>query len=107
MTYLIATFSTGTTKLHTIVPLATRIESLLKLPEAPTSQTARIQLEDGVGLSLKGSYAWRANDKCVLHDLQLRLPKGTLTAVVGESGSGKTSLFHAVLGELFPKSDLD
>lgn len=35
-----------------------------------------------------------------LHNLQLSIPAGCLTAVVGEVGSGKSSLLAALLGEL-------
>ena len=37
-----------------------------------------------------------------LHDLDIRIAKGTLTAVVGPVGSGKSSLLLALLGELHP-----
>lgn len=44
---------------------------------------------------------WRTTDsEPILQDLNLRIKRGTLTAVVGPSGCGKTTLFEALLGEL-------
>ena len=36
----------------------------------------------------------------VLKDIDIAIPKGTLTAIVGPVGSGKSSLIGALLGEL-------
>ncbi|KAG0361088.1 hypothetical protein BG005_009196 [Podila minutissima] len=37
----------------------------------------------------------------VLHDIQLKVKRGSLTAVVGRVGSGKSSLVGALLGEMY------
>ncbi|KAG0330341.1 hypothetical protein BG000_011734 [Podila horticola] len=37
----------------------------------------------------------------VLHDIQLKVQRGSLTAVVGRVGSGKSSLVGALLGEMY------
>ncbi|KAF9416233.1 hypothetical protein BGZ94_010270 [Podila epigama] len=37
----------------------------------------------------------------VLHDIQLQIKRGSLTAVVGRVGSGKSSLAGALLGEMY------
>jgi ABC-type bacteriocin/lantibiotic exporter with double-glycine peptidase domain len=104
MTYLISAFSLGTAKAKVIIPLAARVEEFLKLPEAPGQPSQPLSERNG-GLSIQGSFSWRANDKPVLHGVDISIPKGALAAIVGESGSGKTSIFHAALGELYPKSD--
>ncbi|MGJ9373336.1 ABC transporter ATP-binding protein [Nesterenkonia sp. CF4.4] len=44
----------------------------------------------------------RFGDQPVLHDIDLRVPAGTTTAIVGPSGSGKTSLLRVIAGFLAP-----
>ena len=53
--------------------------------------------------SLKPTYhliSWGKDEPAVLHDINIRVTKGSLTAVVGNVGSGKSSLVAAFLGEL-------
>ncbi|OGM47940.1 hypothetical protein ABOM_002790 [Aspergillus bombycis] len=46
-------------------------------------------------------FAWnRSSADPVLHDLQITIKRGSITAIVGPVGSGKSSLLHALLGEL-------
>lgn len=40
----------------------------------------------------------------VLHDVSLKVKRGTLTAIVGSVGSGKSTLIHGLLGELQPRT---
>ncbi|KKP00962.1 hypothetical protein THAR02_06934 [Trichoderma harzianum] len=47
----------------------------------------------------KGSFGWKA-DKPVLRDVNIRIPKRSLTLVVGPVGSGKSTLCKALLGEI-------
>jgi manganese/zinc/iron transport system ATP- binding protein len=41
-------------------------------------------------------------DKPVLWDVDLEVPRGTLTAIVGPNGAGKTTLIRAILGLVRP-----
>ncbi|KAL6824764.1 P-loop containing nucleoside triphosphate hydrolase protein [Trichoderma sp. SZMC 28015] len=46
-----------------------------------------------------GSFGWKA-DKPVLRQVNIRIPKSSLTVVVGPVGSGKSTLCKALLGEI-------
>ncbi|KAJ4857971.1 ABC transporter domain-containing protein [Trichoderma breve] len=46
-----------------------------------------------------GIFGWQA-DKPVLRDVNIRIPKSSLTVVVGPVGSGKSTLCKALLGEI-------
>ncbi|TRY73074.1 hypothetical protein TCAL_02191, partial [Tigriopus californicus] len=47
-----------------------------------------------------GTFAWGKSEPTVLRNINIKIPKGTLTAVVGTVGSGKSSLISALLGEM-------
>ncbi|KAA0044372.1 ABC transporter C family member 14-like [Cucumis melo var. makuwa] len=49
-----------------------------------------------------GRFSWvdDTNGEIVLHDINLKIKKGELTAVVGTVGSGKSSLLASILGEM-------
>jgi len=98
------------------LPTFKRIETFMRLPEAPLIAPDKIPHwvtldplsapSDTNGkqihLSLAGSYRWHPEQATALHGLTLEIPRGELVAVLGEVGSGKSTLLHAVLGELFP-----
>ncbi|KAH8131304.1 hypothetical protein FP744_10009106 [Trichoderma asperellum] len=46
-----------------------------------------------------GNFGWEA-DKFVLRDVNIQIPKSSLTLVVGPVGSGKSTLCKALLGEI-------
>ncbi|KAB8258546.1 ABC transporter [Aspergillus pseudonomiae] len=46
-------------------------------------------------------FAWnRSSADPALHDLQIAIKRGSITAIIGPVGSGKSSFLHALLGEL-------
>ncbi len=49
------------------------------------------------------SFAYQ-NDKVVLHDICLEIPKGQIVALVGENGSGKSTLVQVLMGVYPPTS---
>ncbi|MFJ6208881.1 ABC transporter ATP-binding protein [Lysinibacillus sp. NPDC092081] len=67
------------------------IKSMRKLDEIPTTEIA---LE-----GQKLSYRYRRND-VVIKDLDIILPKGSVTALMGENGAGKTTLCKILCGLL-------
>lgn len=58
------------------------------------------QLSGLPAVSIKnGGFGWE-NEKMVLNDINVEIPRGTLTMVVGPIASGKSSLCKALLGEI-------
>ncbi|KAK6074134.1 ABC transporter [Seiridium cupressi] len=45
------------------------------------------------------SFAWTKSEPSILKDINLRVPKGSMTMIVGAVGSGKTMLLESILGE--------
>jgi len=48
----------------------------------------------------EGNFKWGPDEPTVLHDINISVKKGSLTAVVGTVGCGKSSLISAMLGEM-------
>ena len=46
------------------------------------------------------SFSWNHSEKPVLKDINIRIAKGSVTAIVGVVGSGKSSMIQAILGEM-------
>jgi ABC-type transport system involved in cytochrome bd biosynthesis fused ATPase/permease subunit len=83
-------------------------------PEAaPVSSDAHPLNTDPIRIS-SGSFEWAKKDdapapaddekaekpKAFIHDINVSIKKGSLTAIVGPVGCGKSSLFAAILGEM-------
>ena len=58
--------------------------------------------EDDTFVEIKGgSFKWNSVDNCVaLEDIDIAIPKGSLTAVIGIVGAGKSSLLRAIIGDM-------
>lgn len=59
--------------------------------------------KDAIEIS-NGTFKWASDEPRVLSDVNLNIPKGSLTAVVGSVGCGKSSLMSAILGEMEKES---
>ncbi|XP_054158120.1 ATP-binding cassette sub-family C member 2-like [Oppia nitens] len=46
-------------------------------------------------------FAWNINEEPILKDITLNIKRGSLVAIVGRVGSGKSSLFSAILGDMY------
>lgn len=83
-------------------------------PEAvPVSSDAHPVNTDPIRIS-SGSFEWAKKEdapdapddenaekpKAFIHDINMSVKKGSLTAIVGPVGCGKSSLFSAILGEM-------
>ncbi|MRR31327.1 ATP-binding cassette domain-containing protein, partial [bacterium] len=44
------------------------------------------------------------NGRKVLHEINLKVPQGSVIALIGPNGSGKTTLIRAISGILHPES---
>ncbi|KAL3269853.1 hypothetical protein HHI36_008911 [Cryptolaemus montrouzieri] len=75
-----------------------RINKFMNLPELDPACVTHDSTEDSSLLIEDGNFTWGAQD--VLKNINIRLPKNTLTAIVGHVGSGKSSLISAFLGEM-------
>lgn len=51
-------------------------------------------------LVLRGSYAWDNTSPPVLKDVDISIPRDTITAVIGPVGNGKSAFLNALLGEM-------
>ncbi|KAJ7514410.1 hypothetical protein O6H91_23G042800 [Diphasiastrum complanatum] len=49
----------------------------------------------------EGSFKWQLDaEKCILHNISMKIRSGSLVAVVGAVGSGKSALLACILGEM-------
>ncbi len=56
-------------------------------------------IPEGVDITLENvDYRYQGGEENVLHDIQITVPHGKVTAIVGQSGSGKTTLLKLLLG---------
>ncbi|MDO5052644.1 MAG: ATP-binding cassette domain-containing protein, partial [Pseudoclavibacter sp.] len=66
-------------------------------PEAPPPGPARQEAERPAALRCEG-LGVRRRGRTILHDVSLRLPRGSFTALVGRGGAGKSTLLLALAG---------
>jgi ABC-type multidrug transport system fused ATPase/permease subunit len=60
-----------------------------------------IDLNDSIIHLNDCTYTWSMNEEPVLKDINIKVPKGSLIAIVGRVGSGKSSLFSALMGDMY------
>jgi iron complex transport system ATP-binding protein len=70
-----------------------------------TGQTdSGVHIRDKAMISVSGlSFSYNGTRHSILHDLELEIPEGTITAILGPNGSGKTTLLRLLLGVLRPR----
>ena len=78
-----------------------RIDAFLS-QEEPSNHPIQYDSEDDTIVEIKGgSFKWTSVDNCVaLEDINITIPKGSLTAVIGKVGAGKSSLLRAIIGDM-------
>ncbi|KAH9904926.1 P-loop containing nucleoside triphosphate hydrolase protein [Xylariomycetidae sp. FL2044] len=74
-------------------------ETMEKEPLSETDIETDLDQSDAAIVVSHGSFSWE-EDKTVLHDINIRIPKSCLTIVVGPVASGKSTLCQALLGEI-------
>ncbi|KAK9886053.1 hypothetical protein WA026_014836 [Henosepilachna vigintioctopunctata] len=78
-----------------------RINKFMNLPEIDPRCVSHESQEDGALIIKNGNFAW--GNEPILKNIDIKLPKGSLTAIIGHVGSGKSSLISALLGEMEKK----
>ncbi|KAI0390080.1 hypothetical protein F5Y17DRAFT_469176 [Xylariaceae sp. FL0594] len=94
-------------RIQSFLQAESRDDYRVKSDNAPTTREKGEKGEKGLGTNRaaasvvieKGSFGWSPGHM-VLHDLDVTIPRGSLSMVVGPIGSGKSSLCKAILGEL-------
>ncbi|PWJ54346.1 ATP-binding cassette, subfamily B [Quadrisphaera granulorum] len=71
-----------------------RVEEVLRTPALPEPAVGAAPYDDSI--EFVGVRFGYTPDSPVLHDVSLRVPAGTMTALVGASGSGKTTMTRLV-----------
>ncbi|KAK2141179.1 hypothetical protein LSH36_1142g00052 [Paralvinella palmiformis] len=77
-----------------------RLHTLLTREELDSSSVLNTGLNDYSVIIRHGNFSWSKHEAPVLKNIELLVPRGSITAIVGTVGSGKSSLLSACLGEL-------
>ena len=89
--------------IHAVYDDLMEIEQLMKDKEQDKHDIAEITLNDAIRME-KLSFKYPENDKWILENVDLEIPKNTSVAFVGSSGAGKTTAADVILGLLEPQS---
>ena len=89
--------------IHAVYDDLMEIEQLMKEKEQDKHDIAEITLNDAIRME-KLSFKYSENDKWILENVDLEIPKNTSVAFVGSSGAGKTTAADVILGLLEPQS---
>ncbi len=77
-----------------------RINTFLNSEETPEDAISHDSEEREPLIIEEGTFRWGKEEPVVLSDIDLKVSRGSLTAIVGAVGSGKSSLVSAFLGDL-------
>ncbi|CAJ1361950.1 unnamed protein product [Effrenium voratum] len=112
--------SGGLQRLVTVRISAARIETYLRLEEAPVLPGVSVpkwvdiwaedssQRKEAPVFKLSGSFRWSQdpNAPTVLHEISMEVKPKEMVAIVGGVGCGKSTLLEAALGELYPAKEI-
>ncbi|CAM5999084.1 unnamed protein product, partial [Sphagnum balticum] len=65
------------------------------------SMSNRLSNNDDAVSIKKATFCWELNEEPNLREIDIKVQKGSLVAIVGRIGSGKSSLFSAIMGEMY------
>ena len=82
-----------------------RINKYMNSDDVPIDSVTHDANESDPVVVEKGTFRWDRDGPVVLRDVDIRVKKGSLTAVVGVVGSGKSSLMSALLGDMEKEAD--
>jgi len=87
-------------------PAMERIGEILNMPQEPHYPHLKNPFEGSstVSIRLKDIVFAYKNNKQVLFDINIKVPKGKKVAFIGSSGSGKSTIAHIMVGLYTPKS---
>ncbi len=77
------------------------IEVLMKEQEVEEKSTVDIRMQDKIAVN-QVSFKYPENERLILDDASLTIPKNTSVAFIGSSGAGKTTLADLILGLFEP-----
>lgn len=80
-----------------------RINSYLNNQDLKAGNVTHDKRMEGVFIK-NGTFLWDDEEEPTLRNIDMEVPKGSLTAIVGSVGCGKSSLVSAMLGEMEKKS---
>lgn len=101
----ISNFNIGIINLSQMWVSLQRVAKFLVSPEICRNNVTHYK--DSVALRIEnGSFQWDGEEEEILENVNLQVPKGSLTAIVGPVGCGKSSLIYALLGEMEKRSGL-
>lgn len=89
--------------IHAVYDDLMEIEQLMKDKEQDKHDITEITLNDAIRME-KLSFKYPENDKWILENVDLEIPKNTSVAFIGSSGAGKTTAADVILGLLEPQS---
>lgn len=89
--------------IHAVYDDLMEIEQLMKEKEQDKHEIAEITLNDAIRME-KLSFKYPENDKWILENVDLEIPKNTSVAFIGSSGAGKTTAADVILGLLEPQN---